>query len=116
MLLLFKLTTKVLLFKSIITFSTSGIAFNCLLIALEHIEQVKPVAIISTFDICAKEFVIANNIAKTIHCFFIIAIFIFYIFLTNYSFKQKKHSSLKTVVDILLTNYFLFVSKAFLSY
>ncbi|NBW59706.1 MAG: hypothetical protein EBR41_03960 [Crocinitomicaceae bacterium] len=41
------------MFKSVATLSTSEIDYNCLNIALEHIEQVNPVARSSIFDICA---------------------------------------------------------------
>jgi hypothetical protein len=36
----------------VLTLSTPAIDLNCLLIALEHIEQVKPIAMISAFVIC----------------------------------------------------------------
>ena len=52
---------KVLVFKSIATFSTSGNFLSCLLIALEHIEHVNPVATISALEICVNELVTDNN-------------------------------------------------------
>ena len=50
-------TVNVFVFKSVSTFVTSGNAFSYLLIAFEHIEHVKPVALISAFTICALLFI-----------------------------------------------------------
>ena len=47
----FKITVKVFVFKSVSTLATSGMLFSCLLMALEHMEHVKPMARISAFEI-----------------------------------------------------------------
>ena len=64
------------MFKSVSTRSTSGIFLNCLLIALEHIEHVSPVAINSAFAICAFVFTEKIVINKIAIIFFMIIRFI----------------------------------------
>src|SRR5690606_33593328 len=76
----FSVTVNVLVFKSVSTLATSGILLSCLLMALEHIEHVKPVALISAFTICALLFI--ENI-KMIDAIIICTFFIFMILLIS---------------------------------
>jgi hypothetical protein len=65
------ITVNVFVFKSVSTDATSGKLLSCLFIALEHIEQVNPVAIISAFTICALLCVVKNRVINMINIFFI---------------------------------------------
>src|ERR1700722_2190528 len=48
-----KVISKTFLFRSVVTLSINGTVFNVLLIALLHMEQVRPLAWNSTFCNCA---------------------------------------------------------------